>query len=65
MSLSRPYEIVAPLTIYEALRAMPRPDRRRIEDFLYRLTRQPALPGDFESPAEDAGCTKPGSSAIG
>jgi len=53
MSLSRLYEIVAPLTIYEALRAMLRADRRRIEDFLRRLTRQSSLSGDFEAPAED------------
>jgi hypothetical protein len=53
MSLSRPFEIVAPLTVYEALRKMPRQDRRRIEEFLHRLARQPSLPGDFETPAED------------
>jgi hypothetical protein len=53
MNLTRPYEIVAPLTVYEALRSMSRADRRRIEEFVYRLTRQPSLPGDFEAPAED------------
>ena len=53
MSLLRPYEIVAPLTVYEELRGMPRADRRRVEDFLFRLTRQPSLGGDFESPASD------------
>ena len=53
MSQPRPYEIVAPLTVYEVLRSMPRSDRRRVEDFLHRLTRQPSLPGHFEVPAED------------
>ena len=53
MSLPRPYEIVASLTVYEVLRSMPRGDRRRVEEFLHRLTRQPSLPGDFEAPAED------------
>ena len=53
MSFLRPYEIVAPLTVYEELRGMPRADRRRVVDFLQRLTRQPSLPGDFEAPAED------------
>lgn len=53
MSLPRPYEIVAPLTVYEVLRSMPRPGRRRGEEFLHRLSRQPSLPGDFEFPAED------------
>lgn len=53
MNLSRPYEIVAPLTVYEVLRSMPRVDRRRVEEFLHRLTRRPSLPGDFESPAEN------------
>jgi hypothetical protein len=53
MKLPRPYEIVAPLTVYEALRSMPRADRRRVEEFLHRLARQPSLSGDFEAPAED------------
>jgi len=53
MNLSRPYEIVAPLTVYEVLRSMPRAGRRRVEEFLQRLTRQPSLSGDFEAPAED------------
>ncbi|MBL9202526.1 MAG: hypothetical protein JNL39_18590 [Opitutaceae bacterium] len=52
MNLPRPYEIVAPLTVYEVLGSMPRASRRRVEDFLQRLTRQPLLPGDFEAPAE-------------
>ncbi|MEO6246375.1 MAG: hypothetical protein ABIQ12_13150 [Opitutaceae bacterium] len=53
MSLARPYEIVAPLTVCEELRAPPRRDRRQLEEFLFRLTRPPSLPRDFESPAED------------
>jgi hypothetical protein len=53
MNLPRPYEIVAPLTVYEVLRSMTRSDRRRVEDFPHRLTRQPSLPGDLEAPSED------------
>jgi hypothetical protein len=53
MSFPRPYEVVAPLTVFEVLRSMRRPDRRRVEDFIQRLVRQPSLSGDFEAPAED------------
>jgi len=49
----RPHEIVAPLTVYEVLRGMPRSPRREVESFLHRLADRPALPGDFEAPADD------------
>ena len=32
---------------------MRRTDRRKIEEFLQRLIRQPSLPGEFEAPADD------------
>ena len=47
------YEIVAPLTVFEAVRTIRRSDRLQIEEFLHRLTRQPSSPGDFEAPADD------------
>lgn len=47
------YEIVAPLTVFEVLRALRRPERRMIEDFLLRVAHHPSLAGDFEAPAED------------
>jgi len=53
MNAPRPYEIVAFLTVYEELRSIPRSQRRRIEDFLSRLTRHPASTGDFAVPTED------------
>lgn len=49
----RAYEIVAPLTVYEALRNLRPPERRRVEELLYRLANSPALGGDFEAPADD------------
>lgn len=53
MNLPHPYEIVAPLTVYEVLRGMHRSQRREVESFLHRLADRPALPGDFEAPADD------------
>lgn len=53
MSLPRSYEIVAALTVYEALHDMRRLERRKVEDFLFRLTRQPSTRGEFEAPADD------------
>ena len=53
MNFPRPYEVVAPLTVFEVLRGLRRPDRRKIEEFLQRLVRQPSLPGDFEAPSDD------------
>jgi len=53
VNLSRPYEIVAPLTVYEVLRGMHRSQRREVEYFLHRLADRPALQGDFEAPADD------------
>lgn len=53
MNVPRPYEVVAPLTVFEVLRGLRRSDRRKIEEFLQRLVRQPALRGDFEVPTED------------
>lgn len=53
MNPIRPYEIVAPMTVYEVLRTLSRSDRRRTEEFLGKLTRHPSTCGDFECPAED------------
>jgi len=53
MSRTGAYEVVAPLATYEVLRGLRRSERRQIEDFLFRLTRQPGTSGDFESPADD------------
>jgi len=53
MNLPRPYGVVAPLTVFEMLRGLRRPDRRMVEEFLQRLTRQPSLSGDFDAPAND------------
>ncbi len=53
MKLPRTYEVVAPLATFEVLRGLRRTDRRKIEDFLFRLSRQPSLSGDFEAPADD------------
>lgn len=52
MSL-RAYDIVAPLAVYESLRTLRPATRRRLEDVLHHLARQPDLPGDFEANAED------------
>ena len=51
--MPRPYEIVAPLTVYEVLRRMRRLHRQDVEHFLHRLVDRPALSGDFEAPADD------------
>jgi hypothetical protein len=51
--MPRPYEIVAPLTVYEVLRRMRRSHRQEVERFLHRLVDRPALSGDFEAPADD------------
>ena len=53
MKLPRAYEIVAPLTVYEVWRMLPRTQRRLVEDFLLQLARQPGLSGDFAVPMED------------
>ena len=52
MNLPRSYEIVAPLTVFEVLRVLGRTDRRKIEEFLQRLVRQPSLPADFADVAD-------------
>ena len=49
----RPYEVIAPLSVYEVLQSLPRGDRRQVEEFLRGLTRHPSLSGDFDCPAED------------
>jgi hypothetical protein len=53
LKLPRPYEIVAPLAVYEVLGALPRVQRRLVENFLHCLARQPGLTGDFVVPMEE------------
>ena len=51
--MPRSCEIVATLAVFETLRTLRPATRRSVEEFLRRLVRQPALPGDFEAPADD------------
>jgi hypothetical protein len=51
--LSRAYEIVAPWSVYDELKAVRPAIRREIGHFLHRLCRETDLTGNFEASADD------------